>query len=266
MRNKKAFSFNEERDALSILTNGFTNGIDYSQMYTVAKYLKQQFSYGAVRLERELIRFSTEQDKNFNPVVEAEAIKKWVRSAMNYDLRKIECISVSKKEISQLKLVSNDRDRKLLFATLILAKALKHRNARHTKAELKVSNNYYVHYNNLLDIIRLSKVKNISEIDLAKIFHKYSEFFTFYNAEKELIRLEYVDKSSDGIDMLNLDDVLEYYNLFFGKNTAFGYCDNCGREIVKNNNKQKYCKTCAALLEKERKARWKIDNKERTVT
>jgi len=257
MRNKKVFSF-----AVEIITNGFPNGlIDYTQMYLVAKYFRNSLGCGAVKLEREVIKFCIAQDKNFNPVIDAKAIKKWVRSAMNYDLRKIESVTISQKEIDFLKSIDGIKDRKLLFMSLILSKALKKRSTRHAKTTYKTSDNYYIHYNNFLDIVRLSGIKNIGEIDLANVFNRHKEHLTFYNVEKELIRIDYADKdSSNGIIIDNLDKTLEYYELFFGKQTVFSYCGNCGREIIKNNNKQKYCKNCARLLEKERKAKWKKAN------
>ena len=247
MRNKKVFSFDEEKDAKAIIANGFPDGaIDYSAMYLVAKYLRQTLKYGAIRLERELIRFCKEQDKNFNPVVDAESIQKWVTSAMNYDLRKIESITISQQEIDFLRMIDSSKDRKLLFMTLVLSKALKYRGTRRKKTDLKVSDNYYIHYNNFLDIIRLSGLRNISEIDLADIYSKYSEHFIFYHAEKELIKINFIDKRSEnGAVIDNLNNTLEIYDTLFGKNVSITHCADCRREMIKNNNKQIYCKVCA---------------------
>ena len=247
MRNKKVFSFNEEKDAVEIIKNGFPNGvIDYSAMYLVAKYFRQTMKYGAIRLERELIKFCKEQDKNFNPVVDAESIQKWVTSAMNYDLRKIENITISQQEIDFLKTIESSKDRKLLFMTLVLSKALKHRGTRRKKTEFKISDNYYIHYNNFSDIIRLSGLKNVSEIDLADVYSKYSEHLTFYHAEKELIKINFIDKHSEnGIVVDNLNETLKFYDALFGKNASVSHCVDCGRQMIKSNNKQIYCKVCA---------------------
>lgn len=258
MRNKKIFSFDEIKDAEDVILNGFPNGvIDYSKMYLVAKYFRDNFKYGAIRLERELIRFCKSQSKNFNPVVESESIKKWIKSAMMYELRKIDSVTISQKEIDFLKGVEIPKDRKLLFMTLIMAKALKKRSTKRKKSDLKVSDNYYIHYSNFLDIIRLSKLRNVTEVELANIFYKYKDFLTLYNAERELIRVDFVDKDSDnGITIDDLSKTSEYYEVFFGNNKAKSYCANCGKEIVKNSNKQKYCKECSQKLRKEQKRVW----------
>jgi hypothetical protein len=104
MRTKKHFSFDEEKDAEKIYNNGFLNGtIDYSQMYLVAKYIRQTCGYGEIRLEKAVIKFCENQDKNFNKITEADTIRKWVKSALNYDLRKIDSVTLSVKEIDILK-------------------------------------------------------------------------------------------------------------------------------------------------------------------
>lgn len=253
MRTKKHFSFDEERDAEKIYNNGFPNGtIDYSQMYLIAKYLRQTFGYGEIRLEKAVIKFCKTQDENFNEITEADSIRKWVKSALNYDLRKIDNISISKKEIDTLKKINNNKDKKLLFIILVFSKALKKGSVKRNKSNLKTSDNYYIHYNNFLDIIRLSKLTNTSEVDLADILYKYKYLFTFYKPERELIRLEFVDKNpKEKTIMSDLNDVSRYYSIFFEKQKQDSFCAKCGIKIIKNSNKQKYCIECAKIVDRE---------------
>lgn len=253
MRNKKSFSFDEEKDAQKIYNDGFPNGnIDYSKMYLVAKFIRQTFDLGEIRLEKELIRFCKEQDNNFNPVIESKAIKKWINSAMNYDLRKIDNVSISQKEVDFLKTINNTKDKKLLFTILIFSKALKKGNVRRKKTKMRTSEYYYIHYNNFLDIIRLSKLSNTSETDLADILNKYRSYFTFYNAERELIRLDFVDKNpKQKIIISDLNNLTNYYNILFEEHKTIAYCITCGKQIKKNSNIQKYCKECAKIKKTE---------------
>jgi len=253
MRTKKTFLFNEEKPAKRLYENGFENGIiDYGQMYLVAKYIRQTNNFGEIRLEKALIDFCKEQDENFNPIKEAEIIKKWLRSAMNYDLRKIESVTVSENEIETLKTITNDRDRKILFVILVLARALKRGNTKRDKKEFRTSEHYYIHYNNFSDIIRLARLNNISEVDLAKILHNYSQWFIFYNPERELLRLNYTDEDRKTIIINDLANMIDYYNILFEKNIYMTRCEKCGIEIKKNSNKQKYCKPCAKEIRRER--------------
>jgi hypothetical protein len=254
MRTKKHFSFDEEKDAEKIYNNGFPDGtIDYNKMYLVSKYIRQTFGYGEIRLEKAVIAFCKKQNKNFNPITEAESIKKWVKSAINYDLRKIESVSVSQKEIDILKKIKNNKDKKLLFVLLVFSKALKKGSVKRDKSNLKTSDNYYIHYNNFLDIIRLSKFTNTSEIDLADIIYKYKQLFTFYKPERELIRLEFIDKNpKKEIIISDLNNITNFYNILFEKKSPVSTCDRCGIDIIKNNNKQKYCKECATIIRNEK--------------
>ena len=259
MRNKKTFSFDEEKDAEEIIANGFkSNTVDYSKMYIIAKYFRDKFGYGEIRLERELIKFCKTNDKNFNPIVESESVKRWVRSAMTYSLRKIESVKISEKEIDFLKRVDNTKDRKLLFMTLILSKALKFRNTRRDKKETTPSKNYYIHYTNLLDIVRLSGLKNITEKNITSVLHKYKEHLTLYNPERELIKINFVDADmTDGIDIDNMDDLLGYYDKFFVEKEEISdepfRCQRCEKETSKIKNNQKYCPDCAVEVIKESK-------------
>jgi hypothetical protein len=254
MRNKKSFSFDEEKDAQKIFNNGFPDGkIDYSKMYLVAKFIRQTYDYGEIRLEREILRFCKEQDKNFNPVKEAGAIKKWVRSALKYDLRKIESISVSQKEIDLIKPIDNNKERKLIFSILVFSKALKKGSVKRDKSNLKTSDNYYIHYNNFSDIIRLSRLNNVSETDLADILFKYKNYFTFYNAERELIRLDFFDKEPHKeIMVYDLNNIMDYFSIVFEDHKPAALCMRCGKEIKKNSNKQKYCKNCSKTVRQEK--------------
>jgi len=254
MRSKKSFLFNEEREAEVIYRQGFPDGnIDYSKMYLVAKYIRQTYDYGEIRLEREVIRFCKKYDTNFNPITEEKFIRKWVKSALNYNLRKIEGVTLSQKEIDFLKSIDNNRDRKLLFSVLVFSKALKKGSVKKDKSNLKTSNNYYIHYNNFTDIIRLSRLTNLSEIDLADTLHKYRAHFTFYKPERELIRLDFIDAAPTKEITINndLNNVMDYYNVLFEIHHPVSLCINCGKEIVKNSNIQKYCKDCAKIRKTE---------------
>ena len=261
MRNKKTFSFDEEKDAEEIIAHGFkSNTVDYSKMYIIAKYFRDKFGYGEIRLERELIKFCKSNDKNFNPIVESESIKRWVRSAMTYSLRKIESVKVSEKEIDFLKRVDNTKDRKLLFMTLILAKALKFRNTRRDKKDTLPSKNYYIHYTNLPDIIRLSGLKNITELNLASILHKYKEHLTLYNPERELIKINFIDGDmTDGIE-IEMENLLGQYESIFDLEPAI-ICEICGKELDKPSLRYTTCsQKCSTLKANKRRAKWKKEN------
>jgi len=258
MRNKKLFSFDEKRDAETIIQRGFPDGdINYTEMYLVAKYFRQTMNYGEIRLEREIIRFCKEQDKDFNPVVEATAIKKWVRSAMNYNLREIYSISISQKEINFLKTIEIEKDRKLLFMALVLSKGLKLGNTTKKNRIPNTSTNHYIPFAKFSDVIRLSGIKNLTEVQLADIFWKYKPAIIVCYPKRELVKLDYADKNPETeISLDNLNELLSYYQLlltepYTGKEKIL-MCANCKKETKKEYNNQKYCKACSVIVKKEK--------------
>lgn len=254
MRTKKDFLFNEMDEAEKIITDGFENNkIDYGKMYLIAKYMKDKNNYGALRLEKELVDFCVKTDKEFNPVTQRSYIKKWVSSAMGYSLREITEIYISKKDVEFLKTIPAEKDRKILFATLIIAKALKISGTRRKKKEYDKSNRYYIKYNNLSDIARISAIPNFTEIDVADLFHKYIEHFDIYPPEKELLGVRFVDKEdSKDIRITNFNDVSDDYNFLFKDYVGVGVCKVCGANFDRANNRQKYCKECSTKIRKEK--------------
>ena len=260
MRFKKEYSFDEKKDAEYIIEHGFSEGkINYGDVQKVAKYFRNVSGFGAVRLEREIIKFCKEQDSDFNPIIERESIKKWVKSAMTNTLRKIDEIVITHYEMDKIKTVTNLKHRKLLFATLVLAKAIKKGKTGINKKET-VSDKYYIQYDKLLDIIRLSKVQ-MTEIQLCDIFYEFGQqgLLTFYNPEKELILLNFTnDDDKKAITITDPNQFLEYYKVYFGGDMI--NCSVCGKEIVKNSNSRTMCEDCAKEKTKQRKAQW-IKNK-----
>jgi hypothetical protein len=253
MRTKKEYLFDEERVAKDIVENGFEDGeIDFGKMYIIAKYFRQKEDLGAVKLERKLIDFCQEQDENFNPIVEAGLIKKWVDSAMNYNLRKVDDIIISPEDIEFLKTVETEKERKVLFVALVLSKSFKKGSTKRDKEDYKKSDRYYLRYSNFSDIIRLADLTNTTEMDITGVFHKYREHFTFYSPEKELIRLEFIDKTPERkIKIDDLQHPLKYYTLFFGDNME--KCEICGKDFVRKSNRQKYCPSCSEDVRRKQK-------------
>ena len=265
MRTKKDFLFNELDEAKKIMAGGFENGkIDYGKMYLVAKYMKDKNNYGALRLEKELTDFCISADKEFNPITQRGYIKKWVNSAMGYSLREITEIYISKKDVEFLKTIPIEKDRKVLFATLIIAKALKISGTRRKKKEYEKSDRYYIKYNNLSDIARISAIPKITEIDVADLFHKYLEHFNVYPPEKELLGVRFIDKEDNkDIRITNFDDVTGDYNFLFKDYVGIGICETCGEKFERTSPRQKYCTPCSEDRRRERSRQYKREERKK---
>jgi hypothetical protein len=270
MRNKTVFSFDEQKEVEEILKNGFPDKIiNFRTMYAIGKYFREKFGYGEIRLERELIKFCKTQDINFNPITDAPIIKKWIRSAMNYGLRKVEVVNITEREVELLYAIENKKDRKLLFVTLVFSKILKDNNTKIHKANIPKSNNYYIHYNNFKDIIYLSKIR-MTETELMKVYGNYKTYITFYfPPDKKLVKLNFADSESENkIRITQLDKLSEYYSLLFEnekKKENYIICAICGTEIERLKNNQKYCKSCSKKVKNQKdKQRMKKKAKKQT--
>lgn len=263
MRFKKDYSFDEKKDAEDIIEHGFPEGkINYGDMQKVAKYFRNVSGFGQTRLERELIKFCKEQDESFNPIVERESIKKWIKSAMTNTLRKVNEIVITEPEVEVIKKVKDLKHRKILFATLIIAKAIKQGKTSIAKKE-STSEKYYIQYGRFMDIIRLAKVQ-ITEVQLCDILHNFVEegLIELYNPEREVISLSFVNNYAPKVfSFLEPEKFNDYYNQYF--NGKIIYCKTCGKEMVKKANNHTRCDECAYKAKLSQNATWKKKQDER---
>jgi hypothetical protein len=138
-----------------------------------------------------------------------------------------------------------------------MAKALKQTSTRRKKNAIKTSENYYIHYNKFSSIIRLSGLRSVRETEFADILKKYRDYITVYYVEKELIRIDFIDKHPEKEIVLdNLNKLPEYYKLFFEKDddniNSIIACTICGKLIEKTSNNKKYCNECRIKIEREK--------------
>lgn len=262
MRIKKYFYFDEERVAEDIIKNGFENNkIDYGKMYILSRYFYHILGYRNNDLQNELITFCKKYEPTFNPIINYSTINKWVTSAEKYNLRKVESVVITERELSNLSLIENIRERKVMFIILVLAKARKQGNTRVGKEDFKESDNFYIKYDNFTDVIRLANIPSLTINKICEILHKHLNMITLYSPEKELIKLEYADPSKNGFTIYDLENVSDAYEVFFGENLA--KCENCGRAYSKNSNRQRYCSNCKNIVKKNKDKEFK--RKERGV-
>ena len=254
---KKRFIYSETHKAEELINKGFPNKeINYGEMYVVAKYFRLVEGLGEKKLEKRLIEFCTKQSKEFNPVLDADYIKKWVRSAMkSTHMREIDKLIITQAEMEKIKTIRDLRHRKVLFALLVFAKS---------SAE-KIAEKYFVNFYRFKDIIELLDFRMTEPTLIDKLLSEFYDLglITVYSPEKELIRVDFSnDNSPMALTIKQIDRSLEYYKTYFGG--ISGYCADCGHEIVKKSNSQVRCESCALI--KKRADNLAIKTKKRNKT
>lgn len=253
MATKQVLYFDEEAEAEKIFKEGFGGKLDYGRIYIVAKYMRQKMNLGAKRLEKELISFCEKEDKNFNAVLDRDLVRKWVNSAMNYDLRIVRSVGLTQKEIDTLASIEKSDDRKVLFVILVFSKAVKKGYTIRKKGGRVPSKRYYLKNHYLSDIVRLSGINRLSITNLCYIIYDNRELFSFYSPEREICELMYVDV--DGEEVFEVDDLenmMNSYNELFTENETL--CSVCGEPFDKTGNNQKYCSDCAKVQRNKKMA------------
>jgi hypothetical protein len=252
MKYDKAFSFDEEEDALDYIKNAKNSDkINYIEMQKVAKYYRNNLKYSRNKTEKELIFLCKQINNEFNPIVERDSIKKWLDSSEKYNLRIIKSIIITKKEIEVIKTVKNLKNRKLLFSTLVLAKGLKYSSLSKIKGE-STSDKFFINYNNLLDVGKLAGIK-ITEVQTANIFHEFykADLIKLYSPERESIMIAFAEEAGElALEITDFSNIMKYYEKYFG-NDIF-QCSDCGIEIIKKSNRQTRCEECSKIIRKEK--------------
>lgn len=242
---KRVLYFDEEKEAERILKEGFPNGsIDFAKMFLVSKYFKKKKGITGKRLEEEIIQFCKQCDKSFNPITQHRAIASWIRSAMRYDLRKIDSVWITKKEVDLLSEVEDAKSRKVLFTLLVLARAVKKSYTRREKEGHVESSRYYIKNSYLPDVVRLVGMSRVTITQVCYVIYDYKHLFGFYPPEREVTELLYADHYGEPyFEIKDLENVSKFYNIMFAKKDAS--CPICNKPFTKASNSQKYCDDCA---------------------
>lgn len=245
MRTRYVYLFDEKKDAEETLQCGFSDGnIDYTKMGNVAKYFHSVYGYGAVRLEKELVKFCKSQNPDFNPIIDAPQIKKWIKYGLEYSMRRTDCLVIRQSEMDFIKTVKNLKHRKLLFVMLVLSKS-KHGNFNETER-------YYLEPECYLDIIRVSKL-HLTGNELGNIINEFGNLITIYipSLKRPMLINFATNKGSIAMTINDPEQCLEYYKSYFGGDSH--YCTECGKEFTKNSGSQIRCLDCSIKVKKKQK-------------
>ena len=178
--------------------------------------------------------------KSYNVNEWSELINLYIDNAKKYPLTQIDCIPVTEAEMQSIQLVDGDKQRKLAFTALVLAK---YGNLRNEK------NNGWVMLENYQLFKRAEIHENVENSylllhDLCKAgLIEWSKRVDNINFQVKFIQ-------DDGDVVMKVTDLrelgLQYLNYAYG---GYGYCRECGKMFKMTIHNKKYCDDCVQVVE-----------------
>lgn len=236
----RPFFIDEKKNAEKIYKNGFANN-EYNnyEAYLVAKYLRHEFGYGDHKTKTQLLEFCHKHDENFNYILNRLSISKIIINSRSEWKNKSHDIKITKSELDKIRNIKDFNAQKIILLFLVFAKR----------------NNGYVYSNQWSDIIKISRL-NVTHVKIHSCINMAYE--------KEMVRdsndnhfVKFIEEVGDATLKLSSDkdiwNLMKIYEEYCGG--VITYCENCGKELIKESNRHKYCDNC--WKDKERGS-WKI--------
>lgn len=217
-----------------------TGKIDKKPSITIgllSKYYTQQVGLSFEETIEEINKFMDNNYAFYNKVKWADSIIKIVKKSSKYNLRNIECINITQKEIETIRKLNNDRIERLLFTMLCLAKTY--------NATSEINNGWI--NTDVNDVYRCARVTTRSSRDKNHIIYELIQGGYLECSKKNTnlnLRVTFVDNESPVVMAItNLEELgYEYINYTSSKKYRFCRCRTCNRLIkVKKNENRFYC-------------------------
>jgi len=176
--------------------------------------------------------------------------------------KELDAIYLTENEIKHIQNLRNEKNfnvRAMTFLVLFLAKAGKTQNTALYNLPVDgyyISEKNYSDYVEMLDTEEKRKGIDFHILESQYITAKESLFYSIesfcrnynksfeYDYEKKYLKVNFAEDSKDGVPVTyeNALDIFRY--VIEGEDNPLKACVVCGNLFKKNNNKQKYCKSC----------------------
>ena len=156
--------------------------------------------------------------------------------------REDDYVPIYKSEIELIDTLPNDRQKKLMFTFFVIARYM--------------NCDGWINKKTVKDISEVFKLANVSLTisERSKILYElYTNGYISFGKKVDNLNIRVpLDKEEDPTQIIY--KVVDFHNLgnqYIGNfKKGYGMCQNCGKQIRLTNNKRKYCKSCAELLNK----------------
>lgn len=233
---------NETQQAKHIIEKGEVGNKPTSTLFLLAKYYRQKENLNKEQTFTKLNKFMEINYKNYNPATWEDIIEDISKKANKYPLREIDCIEITKSEIDTIREMNDIKYEKLLFTILCYAKLYN---------KISDKNNGWVNAD-IKELFRVARVTVRYRNDKFLYLNDLESdgLISFSNKNDNLnLRVNFIN---DDEVVLKIDDFRElgYEYLNYIQKGNFTRCQICGKLIEVTGNKKKYCDECAKEVEK----------------
>jgi len=246
------------KELLSGSPKMFVSGVDIRILAKYFYYLN--FSQDEIYLN--IINYYKEKEFGFNEFIHQDRILKIIKSAEKSKLRFHADVPITENEIKKIKEIKNYKTEKLIFTMLVLAKYFVLTNP---KRDLDIINDASENKKNYYLTMRKGKILSFAKINKKKNENLFYDLYKIgiiyhYNSRKSDRFVLYFDRYDDSnikTVVTNMNKIYDFYK---------PYCEVCGIEIEKRNNRHSMCSDCWKEREKEiKRISWRKNNKKLDV-
>lgn len=210
-----------------------------SDLFVLAKYLRNEVHCDVNETIVMLDNILTKSDKNYNPIKWAKFLERVAYKASDYNLKKVDYVSISKSEIEKVNELRNPKLQRLAFSLLVYAK---YNNL------LSLDNNNWCNIP-INELYKTSKVTTRNSKEKALLLNKLKELgYISFSKKNTNLNCRYL-LIDNGNEFKRINDIRElgYLYLSFTDDKKFTVCQKCGmivKKKSKNDYSTKYCKNC----------------------
>ena len=229
---------------------GFEKGFSWFEGTLIAKYFRWVEGFGEQRTKKKLVQYAEQNDKYFNYVRSRRMIAKMVKRATRDGLIDTGEVTITKPEIEKIRMIRNFKYQKMVLAILLLSK--------------RKTNRGYI---NLRDwpLIKRIVSRKITNAEIQNLFS-----FLYSTGYSEPVqasqKISIIEEGEVIFHIKNNKEALDLIQSYRGYcGGELGYCKQCQKEFVKENNRQMLCKDCSSANRLAKYKRYNSHRKEHTT-
>ena len=225
-----------------------------SDLNLLAKHFRSE-GKGKIGIRKALLKYCKEHYVYFNPIIFRQAITKAVRIGMKSKIRLLRDVLLTRDELREIRTVPYFKLQQILFSMLVFVKSM------NPVGEKGI-------FSNGIDVSNFRWILKASDTRMSLTNFKKHLFYLestglistklTWKTNSTITSLLYVGDFFPENHILKVEGKIEelekagtLYKKFCG---GFLYwCTGCGKEGIKNSNRQTRCEDCTSLLDKWRK-------------